>query len=129
MIRCSVREPHSEKDKLFFMDGRTKKFIIELQRKPSVRRSQGLYIIDGPKMAGELESHMVENVYVTRDFLASPQAALCENLLQAVPYELVQESEMKQLSDTVTPQGILVVARQRKIRGIGALTEGTADPL
>ena len=111
------------------MDGRTKKFIIELQKKASVRRSQGLYIIDGPKMAGELETHMVENVYVTRDFLASAQAALCENLLQAVPYELVQESEMKQLSDTVTPQGILVVARQRKIRGIGALTEGTADPL
>ncbi len=111
------------------MDGRTKKFITELQKKASVRRSQGLYVIDGPKMAGELDPHEAENVYVTRDFLSSPHAVLCEKLLHTVPYELIQESEMKQLSDTVTPQGILVVARQRRLRGIAALTSGVTNPL
>ena len=111
------------------MDGRNKKFILDLQKKPAVRRSSGLYTVDGPKMAGELDFADVENVYVTKSFLASGHAADCAELLKNVSYELIQDSEMKQISDTVSPQGILVVAKQRKTRGIRAITEGVKAPL
>ncbi len=111
------------------MDGRNKKFILELQKKPAVRRSSGLYTVDGPKMAGELDLTDVENVYVTKSFLASGHASECAELLKNVAYELIQDSEMKQISDTVSPQGILVVAKQRKTRGIRAITEGVKAPL
>ncbi|MDO4962404.1 MAG: RNA methyltransferase [Eubacteriales bacterium] len=111
------------------MDGRNKKFILELQKKPKVRRESGLYTVDGPKMAGELDPGDVENVYVTKSFLASQHFKECEELLRSVRYELVQDSEMKQMSDTVTPQGILVVARQKRVRGIRAMAEGVKDPL
>ncbi len=111
------------------MDGRNKKFIAELQKKASVRRSSGLYTIDGPKMAGELDPADAEAVYVTRGFLASQHAEDCRQLLENVPYELIQDSEMKQISDTVTPQGILVLARQRRIKGIRAITEQCENPL
>ena len=110
------------------MDGRNKKFILELQKKASVRRSSGLYTVDGPKMAGELEMSDVENVYVTKGFLSSPHAEDCAALLKEVPYTVVQDSEMKQMSDTVSPQGILVVAKQRRIKGIKAMCSGTGNP-
>lgn len=111
------------------MDGRNKKFITELQKKAATRRSSGLYVIEGPKMAGELPVEDAENVYVTKSFIASVHADICRQLLQSVPYEIIQDSEMKQLSDTVTPQGILVVARQRRVKGIRAITEQGANPL
>ena len=111
------------------MDGRNKKFITELQKKTATRKSSGLYVIEGPKMAGELNPLDAENVYVTKNFLSSEHATECEELLRTVPYELIQDSEMKQISDTVTPQGILVVARQRRIKGIRAIMEQTANPL
>lgn len=111
------------------MDGRNKKFITELQKKAATRKSSGLYVVEGPKMAGELELTDAENVYVTKSFLSSEHAEDCAELLRTVPYELIQDSEMKQISDTVTPQGILVVARQRRIKGIRAIVEQTENPL
>jgi TrmH family RNA methyltransferase len=111
------------------MDGRIKKFILELQKKPRVRKESGLYVIDGPKMAGELDPADVEAVYVTKEFLNSGKQTDCEQLLRELPYTVVQESEMKQMSDTVTPQGILVTARQKKTRGIRSITELSGEPL
>lgn len=111
------------------MDGRNKKFIIELQKKAATRRSSGLYVIEGPKMAGELPLEDAENVYVTKSFIASEHADICRTLLQSIPYKIIQDSEMKQISDTVTPQGILVLARQRRIKGIRAITEQCSNPL
>ena len=111
------------------MDGRNKKFITELMKKAATRRSSGLYVVEGPKMAGELPVQDAENVYVTKSFLSSEHADLCSGLLRSVSYEVIQDSEMKQISDTVTPQGILVVARQRHIKGIRAITELTDNPL
>lgn len=110
------------------MDGRNKKFILELQKKASVRRTSGLYTIDGPKMAAELETADVENVYVTKGFLSSSHADDCAALLREVPYIVVQDSEMKQMSDTVSPQGILVVARQRRVKGIKAMCRDVKAP-
>lgn len=111
------------------MEGRIKKFILELQKKPRLRKESGLYVIDGPKMAGELDPQDVDSVYVTKEFLSSPKHAECEKLLRQLPYTIVQESEMKQMSDTVTPQGILVTARQKKIRGIRTILEHAGEPL
>lgn len=99
-------------------DGRRKKFIKELLTKAKTRREQGLYVVDGPKMCAELSRDDVESVYVTEEFFASNQAYMCEKLLSECGYETVSASDMKQMSDTVTPQGILVVARHRRVKGL-----------
>ena len=104
-------------------DGRQKKFIKELLSKAKTRREQGLYVVDGPKMCSELSPCDVEKIYVTDDFFASNQADMCRGILSECGYEQVSGSEMKQMSDTVTPQGILVVARQRRIKGLSGLME------
>ncbi len=111
------------------MEGRKRKFILELQKKARLRRETGLYVIDGPKMAGEIPAEEAEEIYVTRDFLNSPHAAGCEGLLKAKGFTVVTDTEMKQMSDTVTPQGILAVVCQRKIRGMKALLECSGSPL
>lgn len=111
------------------VDGRNRKFILELQKKPRLRRESGLYIIDGPKMAGEIDPRDAEEIYVTRTFLTSENSAACTALLKERPYSVIQDSEMKQISDTVSPQGILVVARQRRQYGIREMLSGTERPL
>jgi len=112
------------------LEGRNKKFILELQKKPKLRKESGLYVIDGPKMAGEVSPEDAEEIFVTKEFLSSPHAGAVPVLKQK-GYTVIQESEMKQISDTVTPQGILVLARQKKLRGIRSLLEagGSRTPL
>ena len=100
------------------MDGRNKKFILELQKKPKLRRESGLYTIDGPKMAGEIDTADVEEIYITKEFIGSRHFHECEELIKQKPYNVISDSEMKQISDTVSPQGILVVARQKKYKGL-----------
>lgn len=104
------------------MDGRQKKFIRELADKAKLRRESGLFVVDGPKMCAEIPQELVSDVYVTGDFLSSPHTGICGELLKR-GYTEVTEAEMKQMSDTVTPQGILCVARQKKTRGVAGLLE------
>lgn len=111
-------------------DGKKRKFIKELQTKPRLRRESGLYIVDGARMCAELPPEETEEIYVTEAFLASPHRALCSGLLQNRGCQIVTEQEMKQMSDTVTPQGILAVARQKRVRGLADfLRAGGSNPL
>ena len=102
-------------------EGRKRKFIKELQTKAKLRRESGLYVVDGVRMCAELPAEDAEEVFVTPDFLASEHAGHCEALFRSCGYELVSGQEMKQMSDTVTPQGILALARQKRMRGIKEL--------
>lgn len=113
------------------IDGRQKKFIRELAEKSKVRRESGLFVVDGPKMCAEIPAELVSDVYVTDSFLRSPHAACCEELLREKGFLTVSDADMKQMSDTVTPQGILCVARQPKQKGVRGLIEaaGTEAPL
>ena len=111
------------------MDGRKRKFILELQKKARTRRESGLYVIDGPKMAGEIPPEDADELFVTKEFLNSPHAAQCGGILKEKGYTVVTDSEMKQMSDTVSPQGILVTVHQKKVRGLEALLKLEDDPL
>ena len=113
------------------IEGRKKKFIKELGAKRKVREESGLYLVDGPKMCSEIPDGLVSEIYVTEEFLSSPHAALCAGLLRENGYNIITESEMKQISDTVTPQGILCLVRQQKVKGLRALIDacGTEKPL
>lgn len=112
------------------MDGRKKKFITELGQKPRLRRETGLFLADGPKLCSELVPEETEEVFVTHGFLQSAYAKSCQGLLARTGYTEVSDSEMRQLSDTVTPQGILALVRQRKLRGLsGLLAASEKTPL
>ena len=112
------------------MDGRNRKFILELQKKPRVRKESGFYVVDGPRMVAEIPPEELDSVYVTSHFMESPNLQMCSNILREKGYTIVTESEMKQMSDTVSPQGILAIAKQRRMRGLREfLTAAGRNPL
>lgn len=96
------------------MEAKKKKFIKELLTKPRARRESGLYIVDGPKMCSEINKSEIDDIFVTKEFLESEHAISCKVLLESSNYEIVSTADMKQLSDTVTPQGIIAVVRQKR---------------
>jgi len=103
------------------MDGRNRKFILELQKRSGARRESGLYIVDGPRMVAEIPPSFIDEIIVTDDFLKSENVSICKDILSQKGYSLVKASEMKQMSDTVSPQGIMAVVRQNKLKGLRSL--------
>lgn len=100
------------------MESRKKKLIKELIKKPSVRNKVGLYVTEGPKIAAEVDESMVEEIFITENLLKSPNFTQCKDLVLKKGYTLISESEMREISDLVTPQGILMILRKKQIQGL-----------
>ena len=84
---------------------------MELAKKAKARREQGVFLVEGPKMFGELPVERRREVYVSENFLRQ-QGERAEKLLAGCRYETVTDEVMRHMSDTQTPQGILAVAEQ-----------------
>lgn len=80
--------------------------IIKLNQKAKERKSRKVFITEGYKMFQEAPKEWILNVYVTQKF---EQQHMEE--LQEYNYELVSDSAFGQMSDTLTPQGILCVIK------------------
>lgn len=80
------------------------KRITLLQKKARARREQGLFVVEGKKMFSEVPRDWLRGVYVSERFAGAPGA---EELLSGVEYEVVADFVFEQISDTVTPQGII----------------------
>jgi TrmH family RNA methyltransferase len=92
------------------------KRVCKLQAQAKARDEERVFVIEGAKLFLEAPEHLIQEVYITQDYLCkvdiSPQIA---EKLAALPYETVSEEVMRKMSDTKTPQGILcVVAMEDK---------------
>jgi len=95
------------------------KNIIQLSKKPKVRKDQGLFLVEGIKMFEEAPSKEIEKVYISKSFLEHPSHVL---LLKEKGFdpadskylEVVEDKVFTTISDTITPQGILCVIKQEK---------------
>ena len=85
------------------------KNIIQLNQKTKARREQGLFVAEGRKMFGEAPRDWISKVYVSEAL--SGDAELMAQV-EKLPYEIVTDSVFAQMSDTLTPQGVLTVVRQ-----------------
>lgn len=108
------------------------KEIQKLTEKSKARREAGLFVIEGPRMFIETPLEWIEEIYVTQRFLDNADSGLSDSAAGSVEnshsdhstsirasemitwmnHEVVTEEQMKKLTDTVTPQGILCVVRQ-----------------
>ena len=108
------------------------KEIQKLTEKSKARREAGLFVIEGPRMFIETPLEWIEEIYVTQRFLDNADSGLSASTAESVEnshsdhstsirasemitwmnHEVVTEEQMKKLTDTVTPQGILCVVRQ-----------------
>ena len=83
------------------------KNVIKLQKSASQRRKQKLFIVEGVRLFQEIPKELLVQVFVTEECLAKHS-----KLLEEVSYELVSPGVYRDMSDTLSPQGILAVVRQ-----------------
>lgn len=84
------------------------KNIIQLQKKGKARREQQLFVVEGIKMVKEATSNHLVKIYVSESYMEQASKQLD---LDLYPYDTVTDQIFKQVSDTITPQGILATVR------------------
>ena len=88
------------------------KEITKLQKQPKYRKASSLFIAEGFKMLKEAaENGCLVKTYISEFVLEKKQQSL-EWLCKEFPYETVSDQVFRQLSDTVTTQGILGIVKQ-----------------
>ena len=87
--------------------------VVNLRKKASYRREQGLFTVEGQRIFEEVPIEEVREVYVTENFLKNAKAEIREKL-ERLKCELVSETVFSLMSDTKTPQGVLAVVKKRK---------------
>ena len=81
------------------------KHVMKLKKSASYRRKHQEFLVEGIRMVQELEKEHVKRMYVTEAFFKQHG-----ELFAGQAYEMVGEAVFKELSDTMTPQGVLAVA-------------------
>lgn len=96
------------------------KNIKALQNKPSLRKKEELFVAEGLKMFVEAPARLIKSVYVAEGLLEDLQngKGFTEELrrealqkLENLQYIKISNDILKNISDTVTPQGIFVICR------------------
>ena len=75
--------------------------VTALAKKAKARREQGVFLVEGPKMFGELPVERRREVYVSENFLRQ-QGERAEKLLAGCRYETVTDEVMRHMSDTLS---------------------------
>ena len=84
------------------------KNLIQLKEKSKERKKQKCFVVEGIKMYSEIPEDQLVSTYVSTSFLQKNR-----ELLENKNYVEVSDSVFSKISDTVTPQGILAVVKQR----------------
>ncbi len=89
----------------------TIKHIMTLVKNAKARRKEGLFVIEGERMAREIPEDRLKDCFVSEDFL------LKNRLDEVFGYDVrpveVSANVFKKMSDTMSPQGILCVCTQQ----------------
>ena len=111
------------------------KLVRKLSQK-KFRRELKLFVAEGLRLCEEIPPALIEFGFFTREFLSDKRAQLLvERLKKFAPLEEVSSSALEKISDTQTPQGILLVARQKlstldevNAKRIVVALDGVQDP-
>lgn len=95
--------------------------LVQLKKKAKERTAQDVFLVEGPKMFGEVPRDRLEQVYVSHSFLADEEN---RRLLGDTAFTEVSDQVFDSISDTRTPQGILCVVRQFHYRFEDLAPEG-----
>ena len=105
------------------------KQVLLLQKKASLRKEEGLFVVEGKRFAEEIPLERLERAFVTEAFADSEEGRELTARLKA---ERVSEGVMAKMADTMTPQGILALVRRQEAADFGSgpllLLERIQDP-
>ncbi|MDO4166585.1 MAG: RNA methyltransferase [Eubacteriales bacterium] len=83
------------------------KEVIKLQKQARYRRKQQTFVVEGIKMVQEAAYHgKLQKMYISEGKYQEISQILSA-LVNTYEYEIVSDQVLKQISETVTPQGIL----------------------
>lgn len=86
------------------------KEIIKLQKQAKARRKSHSFVVEGFKMLNEAASYdKLKKVYVS-EYVMEREDERLKDIISRCPYEEVSDNVFKQMSDTVTPQGVIGIA-------------------
>ncbi len=90
------------------------KEIVNLQKKASIRNKEGVFIAEGIKMFRECPTSDILEMIVSESFYESnrDEVEAFENN-RTCPIHFVSDAVFSHISDTKTPQGILLLVKQR----------------
>ena len=95
------------------------KRLLQLQKKSKARNEENVFVVEGLRMFIEVPKERVEKVYVSETFYNKKKHDV---EWAEFPLEILSDSVFKHVSDTQTPQGVLVVVKQKK-QDLSALLE------
>ncbi len=117
------------------------KHVVQLTSKASLRKREGVFIVEGIKMFLEAPVEDIQEIYVSEGLLERKGEDGCGDLydrLEELGYETVSTSVFEKMSDTRAPQGVLCVMKQpsytmdmvlhRQERPLLLLLENLQDP-
>lgn len=88
------------------------KNLNKLQKSSKARKEQGVFLVEGIKMFLEAKKlNLIEKAYLSEDLYLEWSQTVS---LGDIPYEIVDNKVFKEISDTITPQGIIAVVRRNK---------------
>ncbi len=85
------------------------KYLIKLIESSSARKKSGEFVVEGVRMFLEIPKDRLKNVYVSESFEEEN-----EELLENVAYHVLTDRIMREVSDTVNPQGIMAIVSKRE---------------
>lgn len=85
------------------------KQIIKLKKSARERRKQELFLVEGIRMFIEIPEEYLYKVYASEDFYNEHRV-----IFEHMDVELVSPQVMKEISDTMTPQGVLALVKMMK---------------
>ena len=111
------------------------KLVRKLSQK-KFRNESKLFVTEGLRLCEEVPPAQIEFGFFTREFLSdSRAAALVARLKKFATLEEISPATLEKISDTQTPQGILLVVRQKfsaleqvAEKKIIAVLDGVQDP-
>ena len=85
------------------------KQIIKLKKSARERRKQELFLVEGIRMFTEIPEEYLYKVYASEDFYNEHRV-----IFEHMDVELVSPQVMKEISDTMTPQGVFALVKMMK---------------
>lgn len=93
------------------------KNVMKLQTQTKARNKAGQFIVEGIRMCVEIPKDRIVKMYISESFYNNSNNSSNDNIKQLTAdtdYELVEDNVFKQMSDTVTPQGILAIVNKKE---------------
>lgn len=89
------------------------KHITQLVKSAKARRKEGIFVVEGERIAAEIPEEDLVECYVSEEFANGGKTGSIFGY--DVKYETVSSAVFEKMSDTKSPQGILCVCRQHSM--------------